>query len=182
MDLKDMLKGSMKGQAVMEYLVTYGLALFVILIVLAILVAVVLPQLKAPESCQFSQPGFGCSTKQHVIFSNSSNQNRTTAILQLDNQQGRDIYLKGVICSSEPAGNINRASFRSEDLINVPMAAGATTNMQLICMNAERTPSVLAIGSSYKGSIAVLYNYQEEVSGAPERIATATISGAVQQG
>jgi hypothetical protein len=52
------LKGQRKGQAVMEYLITYGLALFVILIVLAILVAVVLPQLKAPESCQFSQPGF----------------------------------------------------------------------------------------------------------------------------
>lgn len=182
MDLKGMLKGSLRGQAVMEYLITYGLALFVILIVLAILVAVVLPQLKAPESCQFSQPGFSCSSKQHVVFSNSTNQNRTTLIVQLDNQQGRDILLKGVLCSSEPAGNINRASFASEDLVSQAMAAGSSTSMQRVCVNGVRTPVALAVGSSFKGSIAVLYNYADEVTGAPERIATGSVSGNVQQG
>src|SRR5271157_5545631 len=117
--LKKGLKGNKRGQAVMEYLITYGLALFVILIVLAILVAVVLPQLKAPESCQFSQPGFSCSTKQEVIVS-SSTDNTVTAIIQLDNQQGRDIELLGVACTGLAPGNVDTGVFYQNAYVYAP--------------------------------------------------------------
>lgn len=186
MDLEKMmegLKGSMKGQAVMEYLITYGLALFVILIVLAILVAVVLPQLKAPESCQFTQPGFGCSTKQHVIVSDTANNNAVTAIVQLDNQQGRGINLYGVLCSGDVAGNINTGTFTASAYVDhtvTSMNAGASTPLTLKCVGLTGQQASLAPGSTFKGSIAVLYSYQDEVAGAPHRLAVATITGTAQ--
>ncbi len=189
MDLEKMmdgLKGNMRGQAVMEYLITYGLALFVILIVLAILVAVVLPQLKAPESCQFTQPGFGCSTKQHVIVSDTANNNAVTAIVQLDNQQGRGINLYGVLCSSDVAGNINSGTFTTAgsyvDTTVTAMNAGASTPLTLKCVGLDGQRVSLAPGSTFKGSIAVLYGYQDEVlaPGVPHRLAVATITGSAQ--
>ncbi len=185
MDFMNALKGSAKGQAVMEYLITYGLALFVILIVLAILVAVVLPQLKAPENCQFSQPGFGCSTKKHVIVSDTANDNVVTAIIQLDNQQGREIDIHGVLCSSDVPGNINAATFTSAnsfvDTSVGSMNTGASTPVTLDCVEPDGENQVsLAPGATFKGSIAVLYGYQDEVAGAPQRLAIATITGTAQ--
>lgn len=185
MDLMNVLKGSAKGQAVMEYLITYGLALFVILIVLAILVAVVLPQLKAPENCQFSQPGFSCSTKKHVIVSDTANNNLVTAIVQLDNQQDKGINIYGVLCSSDVPGNINTATFTSAgsfvDTSVTSMNAGASTPVTLNCVEPAGQQQVsLAPGATFKGSIAVLYGFQDEVTGAPARLAIATITGTAQ--
>ena len=183
------LKGHGKGQAVMEYLITYGLALFVILIVLAILVAVVLPQLKAPESCQFSQPGFSCSTKQDVIFENLSQAtgtNETSVIIQLDNQQGRDITVKGVACSAKPPGNLvnSDVSGRLPDTPALPitMNAGSSSEFTLECSNANGEQVAMSPGASFSGSIGVLYNYVDEVQGAPERLAVATLTGTIQSG
>jgi hypothetical protein len=191
MDLEKMtkiLKGQMKGQAVMEYLITYGLALFVILIVLAILVAVVLPQLKAPDTCQFSQPGFGCSTKQHVIVSEAGT-TQVSAIIQLDNQQSRDIVLNGMLCSGDTAGNIVKdwiyAGPNYPDTYGISMPAGSSKPFTLNCRKNDipgGSSVMLAPGSSFKGSIALLYNYADEVGGAPERMAVATITGTVQAG
>ncbi len=178
----------MKGQAVMEYLITYGLALFVILIVLAILVAVVLPQLKAPESCQFSQPGFGCSSKAHAIYSVERANNAVNAAVQLDNQQGRDITLSYILCTDEVAGNLNSAAVTgnsgavqlSEAEGN--MAAGSNKEFALRCADSDGNPIPMSAGSSFRGSIAVVYKYNNEVGGAPPRLAVATITGAVQAG
>jgi len=191
MDLEKMmkgLKGQKKGQAVMEYLITYGLALFVILIVLAILVAVVLPQLKAPETCQFSQPGFGCSTKQHVIVSDPST-TFISAIIQLDNQQNRDIVVDGVLCSDDPSGNIVKEAVQNGPTyhLGIQMPAGSSRTFNSPCVKNDLAGGSftwlgLAPGSSFRGSFTVLYNYADEVVGAPERIATATLVGNVQAG
>ena len=55
-----------RGRAAMEYLMTYGWAILVIVIVITIL-AFYLPQLiKTPEGCLFSQPGFSCSDQNQV--------------------------------------------------------------------------------------------------------------------
>ena len=176
--IEEIVKGHRKGQAVMEYLITYGLALFVILIVLAILVAVVLPTLKAPESCQFTQPGFGCSSKQHALVADGSNNIRV--LLVLDNEQGRAITLSGILCSNEPPGNIRKLDVPALPGGNISMAAGASQNFTTNCLTQGVTPVVLSSGSSFKGSVAVTYNFQDEVAGAPARLAVATLSGTVQ--
>ena len=53
----------------MEYLITYGLALLVILVVLGILFAVVFPMLKAPADCKFSDTTFSCDQQDRRFWS-----------------------------------------------------------------------------------------------------------------
>lgn len=178
----DMKFGHKKGQAVMEYLITYGLALFVILIVLAILVAVVLPSLQAPETCQFTQPGFGCSTKKHVLVADSGNNVRL--LFQLDNEQGKAVSISGVLCSSDSPANINKAAVPAL-ASNISLAGGQSISFggvgeEVDCVKEDGTDVILAPNSNFKGTLAITYNFDEEVAGAPERLAVATLTGNVQ--
>jgi hypothetical protein len=182
MDNMNKRRGSYKkGQAVMEYLITYGLALFVILVVLAILVAVVLPSLKAPEMCQFNQ-GFTCNQKQHVMVADSDNNVRL--IFQLDNSQGRAVVVKGVLCTDEASANVQKANvplLTSEvSLSSGQSAQFGAVGKEVPCKTADDTNVVLTSGSNFKGTLAVVYRFADEVDGAPDRLATATLSGTVQ--
>ncbi len=55
----DGLLHGMKGQAAMEYLMTYGWALLVIVIVIAILL--IINPFSAPQGCRFDDLAFSCS-------------------------------------------------------------------------------------------------------------------------
>lgn len=189
--MKDLIKsgGFKKGQAVMEYLITYGLALFVILIVLAILVAVVLPSLQAPETCQFTQPGFGCSTKKHVLVADSSNNVRV--LFQLDNQQGKSVEILDVMCSSAGPANVRKSDVDSADpsAFVEQMAAGTSRSFggsasdlteEIPCYDEQGNQLTLTAGSAFKGSLAVVYRFTEDVPSAPTRLAVATVTGNVQ--
>jgi hypothetical protein len=172
-----------RGQAVMEYLITYGLALFVILIVLAILVAVVLPNLRAPETCQFTQPGFSCNQKQHAIIADTNNDVRL--VFQLDNTQGKSVIVKGVICSTEAPGNIKKDDIETM-LTTQQLAAGestifgATVGNELECVGSDGTTTVqLAPNSNFQGSIGILYTFPDDISGI-DRLAVASVAGVVQ--
>lgn len=189
--MKDLIKsgGYKKGQAVMEYLITYGLALFVILIVLAILVAVVLPSLQAPETCQFTQPGFGCSAKKHVLVADSSNNVRI--LFQLDNQQGKTVDILDVMCTSAAPGNVRKSDLDPADpsAFVEQMAAGTSRTFggsesdltaEVPCYDEQGTQLTLTAGSSFKGALAVVYKFHEDVPSAPTRLAVATVTGNVQ--
>ena len=182
-----------KGQAIMEYLITYGLALFVILIVLAILVAVVLPSLKAPETCQFTQPGFTCNQKPHVLVADSGN--NVHILFQLDNTQGKSVVLQEVLCTTAPTGNIRKSDVDSNGVTlstPVPMASGESKSLgdavksdikvQVDCKNEDGTSVKLSPNSNFKGTLAVVYSFADDVPGAPPRLATATVTGSVQAG
>jgi len=186
MDVKKMKGGYFKGQAVMEYLITYGLALFVILIVLAILVAVVLPSLKAPETCQFTQPGFTCNQRPHTLVADSSNNVRL--LFQLDNTQGKSVVVQGVICTEAPAGNVRKTDIDAFATPR-PMAAGesmtlggpsADVTSDIECESADGTTVKLAPNSNFRGSLGVLYRFSEDQPDAPDRLAVATVTGSVQ--
>ncbi len=179
---------SFRGQAVMEYLITYGLALFVILIVLAILVAVVLPSLKAPETCQFNQPGFTCNVKPHTLVADTDNNVRL--LFQLDNTQGKSIILKGVLCTVAPAANVRKSDIDTAGFTEKPMAAGESVTIggpsaditnAVDCKEADGTTDVkLAPNSNFRGSLGVLYRFAEDQPDAPDRLAVATLTGTVQ--
>ncbi|MBD3210316.1 hypothetical protein GF318_02955 [Candidatus Micrarchaeota archaeon] len=182
--------GYKKGQAVMEYLITYGLALFVILIVLAILVAVVLPSLRAPETCQFTQPGFTCNQAPHAIVADSAN--NLHLLFQLDNAQGRAVVIEGVTCFNAATGNIRKSDVEANNALSSPqlMAAGQSLTFgspesavtdEISCVNEDGTQTVLSPGSNFRGTLAVTYTFQGDIPGAPERLAVATVTGAVQQ-
>ena len=180
-------KASRKGQAMMEYLITYGFAIFIIVFVLAVLLTVVLPSLKPPENCQFSQPGYSCSTKQHVIVSDPS-LNNVKVIFQLDNQQGKGVEIKNILCSDQPAGNIQKEDVTTNGKAisgtDSDMVPGESTTFTVDCKGADGSVVVLAPNSNFKGTIAILYRFKDEVSGTgvPSRMATATLTGNVQAG
>ncbi len=191
--MEDLIKsgGFRKGQAVMEYLITYGLALFVILIVLAILVAVVLPSLQAPETCQFTQPGFGCSTKKHVLVADSSDNLRM--LFQLDNQHGKSVEIFDVMCTSASPANVRKSDVDAADpsAFGSPlqMSAGSSRSFggsasdvtdEIPCYDEEGSQLTLTPGSSFKGTLAIVYGFKEDVPSAPPRLAVATVTGNVQ--
>jgi hypothetical protein len=189
--MKDLIKsgGYKKGQAVMEYLITYGLALFVILIVLAILVAVVLPSLQAPETCQFTQPGFGCSTKKHVLVADSSDNIRI--LFQLDNQQGKSVEILDVMCTSAAPANVRKSDVDTAEpsAFVEQMAAGTSRTFggsasdlteEVPCYDEQGNRLTLNAGSAFKGTLAVVYKFTEDVPSAPTRLAVATVTGNVQ--
>jgi len=161
----------------MEYLLTYGVALLVILLVLAIIAVLVLPSLTAGENCQFREQGFGCSTKKHVIVADDVT-NNVRVIFQLDNQQGRAVDIKGVVCTNEPPANVQRDQITGG--CTGRLAAGATMECEAGCVDVDANPVTLTPNSNFDGSIGIKYNYQDEVSGAPERMAVATLTGKVQ--
>lgn len=182
------MKGHKKGQAVMEYLITYGLALFVILIVLAILVAVVLPTLQAPETCQFNQPGFGCASRQHVLISDSDDDVRL--LFQLDNQQGESVIVTGVYCTTSPSGDIRKTDVEGKPTaLDLIMPAGSSRSFgssdaditqEIVCNDDANQPIKLAAGSNFKGTLAITYKFSQDVPGAPSRLALATVTGNTQ--
>ena len=55
------MKNKKKGQAAMEYLMTYGWALLVIVIVLALLLIILGGYLQGTPSCVFEEAGFVCN-------------------------------------------------------------------------------------------------------------------------
>ncbi len=186
--------GYRKGQAMMEYLMTYGLALFIIVVVIGILVAVVLPMLNPPDSCNFTQPGFSC--KKVVVADNqSSTAGDTKIVFQLNNEAGRGVSIFKVLCTEAPIGNVQMG------MMSVPpytwsisdpglaIAAGGSKSFgsltasdvkaKIICLKQDNTPVTLAVNSNFKGTLAIEYKYDDDVTGAPHRIATATITGTV---
>ena len=175
--------GSHKGQAMMEYLMTYGLALFVILAVLAILVVVVLPALKPPENCQFLQNGLSCNQKTHRLLTNGA---KVDVVFQLDNQFGRNIVVTRVGCVNKPTASVGAGD--ATVILTSPPTIVAGGNLvfgnppsgatEVECKLADP-----AANSNFKGSVVVMYHYSDEVAtgaGIPERMGVASITGSVQ--
>lgn len=175
---------NLKGQAVMEYLITYGLALFVILIVLAILIAIVLPSLKAPETCQFTQPGFSCNQKPHAVVAGTGNDVRI--VFQLDNTQGKSVEVTRVLCTTAAPGNVRKDVVESEgSQFTLSMASGQSyafgaSGAEIECINEDGTTLKLAPNSNFRGSLGILYKFSEDLPGAPTRLAIATVTSTVQ--
>lgn len=174
-----------KGQAMMEYLMTYGVALVVILIVLAVLVTVVLPTLKPPENCQFSQPGLSCNVKKHAILADATGDLRL--VFQLDNQQNGQIRVVGVRCSNAPAANVQKSQVTPRiTAIAIPQGGSRTLGVtgsavQTVNCYDEQTGAVMQStpNSEFKGSLAIVYTSDGDAAGI-EKLAVATLSGVVQ--
>lgn len=176
--------GNKKGQAVMEYLVTYGLALFVILVVLGILIAVVMPALKPPEECLFTQPGFSCNQKAHILVADSAT-NQVELLFYLTNEQGTSVNITGVLCTTQPSGNVNKSVIQAPPMnaFQMPSGGGQAFNSTnaIACIDENGNPVVLGPNSNFKGTLAIKYLRADDVAlSAPERLAVATVTGTVQ--
>lgn len=171
---------SLKGQAAMEYLMTYGLALFVIVIVLAFL-AFFLPSLiKTPPSCLFSQQGLGCA--KHVIVYNKTS-GVDMVIMSFENNLGQTIKLEKVACTNVGAGEITKELINSIGA-DIPadqqnMNSGTSKKLIVPCKDKNGNPISNGPNTDFKGYVAITYKYADDIEGAPSRVAIATITGQV---
>ncbi len=179
----------------MEYLVTYGLALLVILLVLGILFAVVFPMLKAPADCKFSDPTFSCDQKPQVLVADSNN--NVDMLFQLSNTGGNSVQILDVLCTTEQPANVKISDFKSSlttvDASALALGAGqsmtfggtgstATVTVPVVCYKSDGSKVILTPNSQFQGTLAIEYQNSEEVPGAPPRLATAVVTGSVQAG
>jgi hypothetical protein len=110
-------------------------------------------------------------------------------LFQLDNTQGKSVIVKGVLCTTAAAGNVRKTDVTAFTGGDVPMAAGESKTIggpnaditdEVECENEDGTTAQLAPNSNFRGSLGVLYRFAEDQPDAPDRLAVATVTGAVQ--
>jgi len=166
-----------KGQAAMEYLMTYGWAILVIVIVLAVL-AYFLPKLtKTPEVCQFTQPGFGCSENPALVI-NTSRNGQVYAAFNLQNGKGQAVNVSKVLCTTATLADANKNYATPVPLGQSKVPAGSTRGMVANCVDKNNNAIVLQPNSDFRGVIVIYYNFENDVT-TVERPADAVITGTV---
>lgn len=171
---KNRNKSARRGQAAMEYLMTYGWAILVIVIVLAVL-AYFLPKLtKTPEVCQFTQPGFSCSENPALVLNNG----QVVAQFNLQNGKGQTINVSRVLCTTTTLTEANKTYATAVDLASSNVPAGASARLNATCVDKGGNPISQNPNSDFRGIIVIYYNYQNDVT-TVERPADAVLTGTV---
>jgi hypothetical protein len=170
----------MRGQAAMEYLMTYGWAILVIVIVIAIL-AFFLPS--TPESCRFDQPGFSCSSEpgDFGIIANTSQANEIYVAVNIENGKGKIIKMNSIFCTT--GSLIEAAAFK--DTLALPVdedvPSGVTKQFDVPCYDNDGNVVVKSPGESFLGSLIIYYNFVPDVVKV-NRTAEAKVTGTVIEG
>jgi len=145
----------------MEYLMTYGWALLVIVIVIAILL--IMNPFSAPQSCKFDQISFACDNA--VVTATGS-----YLLMGITNGNNNAINVSGVSCTSSKSstvptnpGNVNTIVARQGTLM-INKTSGIT------CTGAPTT-----VGTDFSGKIWIFYKNTEDGVDYPTRTASANI-------
>ena len=183
-----------KGQTAMEYLMTYGWAILIIMIVVAVLFYLGVFNLGSTISqCTFP-PGFTC-------VSNKLQAGTSKLYLVLGQGTGHPIQVNGVNCTQQTdtnqmssglyvsysnynigsgASSINISSGASAvvaDAMNISGSDYPAVADNIICSQANGLPGDTTIGASYNGIIYI--NYTETDTGLT-RIISGTYSAAFE--
>ena len=158
-----------KGQAAMEYLMTYGWALLVIVIVIAILL--IMNPFASPQTCKFDTVGFACDN----IAVRASDQYLVGSIIN-GNNNAVDIYSVTCLKSSAPQPAAPAAA--SPPVIDTLGRQGAfvfkvgppVTNHTVQCLDASKTA-----GTDFSGKIWVYYKNSGESTDYPYRVTSANL-------
>jgi len=149
------------GQAAMEYLMTYGWALLVIVAVIAILL--VINPFASPQSCKFDQVGFLCSNP--VIATDGK------LYMKVTNANNNAVNITKIICTTNKS--------------NTPPTLGSTSSSVLVRKNDVLEISTLGVvcsggnfaaGSEFSGKVWVFYRNEEDDPSYPLRTASAVIT------
>ena len=139
----------------MEYLMTYGWALLIIIVVMAIFIALIM-MLQAPEMCNFD-PGVGflCNNPMPVIDP-AGNIN-----VRLYNGNPQKVNILGVGCSNDPQSkNVDNSA-------TTTISQGGFADITANCNHNSK--------GNFQGYLIVEYNYEDDVLN-NGRFATATMN------
>lgn len=166
-----------RGQAAMEYLMTYGWALLVIVIVIAVLI-LINPFGAAPQ-CIFTEPGFFCDQPAiPVIGANGELEGAVT------NKMEKSITVYAVRCVSTSAsqsitGSPAGTSVGANEAFNISATSPAVTCEQTTATSGTGSTTATGTfskGAQFRGKLWLFYRYQGDViSGTMYRSASANI-------
>lgn len=162
--------GSMKAQAAMEYLMTYGWAIFIIVLVAGALFYVI-STIKSPESCNFSGTmGFSCSESMPLAYSNNSD-NDIVVDMKIRNQFGKSTTIHKLLCTDAPEGDIKEympdlidgGCYMTPSSDGSNMGAGSSKQYTGIkCCDISGSPISISPGNQLKANVIVWYNYRSD--------------------
>ncbi len=167
----------LKGQAAMEYLMTYGWALLVIVIVIFILLFI--NPLKPPEGCRFDTIGFTCNAP--LVDSNG------TLYLTFTNGNSNNIEIWGLNCTTDrttkpPAFDAAAHTVAIKSLQRQePYELQSATHGGIQCYDAKNAKLQPSAGSDFTGRLWVFYKNEEDGSNYPMRSTSATVTTTVVQ-
>jgi hypothetical protein len=160
----------------MEYLMTYGWAILVIVIVLAVLMF--LNPFKAPETCLFQQPGFSCSEAMPQVYTENG---QTFISMKLFNKFGQNVKIHKVLCTTAAIGDV-QYSWATLPTDTTSIGAGASyTFASIPCVGPSGNQLELNPNSDFKGVVSVWYNFENDPDENIKRQASATLVTTVLQ-
>ncbi|VVC04447.1 Uncharacterised protein [Candidatus Burarchaeum australiense] len=181
-----------KGQAAMEYLMTYGWAILVIVIVLAALLYLGVFNVgsRTPEQCNF-QVGILCTSAKVTT---------TTTSLTLRNGLGQRMNVCSILCDdtrrtsgadylttiATEGGTVLSCTSPPVDAIGSnAVDVGEEKTLQQAnggCIDSSTTPATVAVGGKYRGKVYITYYLAGDTSGDSLRVAEGDLQTTIQVG
>ena len=171
----------LKGQAAMEYLMTYGWALLAIVIVIAALIY--LNPFRAPEICLFQQQGFSCSEPNPQLFVDSSGDLNMN--VRIWNKLGQGVIIEDILCTSAPGGEVDRDD--AQDAGGARISTGGSYTFEgsdvVECMGADGDViDTMGAGNEFRGRLVIWYNYEDDIDMDIQHQAQANVISLVVEG
>ena len=173
----------------MEYLMTYGWALLVIVIVIGILL--VLNPFQSPQGCRFDQLSFTCT--------NAIVQSTGVIYLQVTNGNSNAITVQNVSCvagtapaappfttdytsSSDGSGKFWGSSQLIQPQTSFMLTNDTAMNQTVTCKtsNTEHTDFTGIAGNTFSGKVYIYYKNNEDPDTYPARVAVASVTTKIQ--
>lgn len=166
-----------KGQAAIEYMMTYGWAILVIAIVLVAIYVMIQSPIKV-QQCNI-EPGFLCNDPLPQIHYDETD--KTTRInLKLSNKQARGIEISSIVCTTLSPQEVDKDK-ATENKVNIS-AGGSTIFMNITCTKDKDNSlnAGLIKGQEFRGHFIVWYNYDNDIDKNLKRTVSASVLGTVQ--
>jgi hypothetical protein len=150
----------------MEYLMTYGWALLVIVIVIAILL--IINPFSAPQGCRFEQIGFTCT--------NPAINGTGTLFLSITNGNNNAIRLLNVTCTGDKSAAAPVAG-TGTDLATLQRQGAFQLNStnNIRCTTAAGAQFTGTRGAEFSGKVWLYYRNEEDGADYPVRTVSANI-------
>lgn len=169
------MKNYRKGQAAMEYLMTYGWALLAIVIVIAALIY--LNPFRAPELCLFQQQGFSCSEPNPQLYSDGGDVSMNVRIW---NKLGKTVIVHGVLCTNAQATEV--ALSDASDFSSTIPTGTSEDFFNIDCIDSSGGQVQMQPNQEFRGKMIVWYNYLEDINPDIKHEAQANVISVVVEG
>jgi len=145
-----------KAQVAMEYLITYGWAILIMLVVIGILFYLGVFTPKPPTSCTFATSGFSC-----YAFKIAGN-NTDSLLIDIGQATGHDIRVFRFNCTAQSP--VPSTTYNVYLPVNITIPTGdhrmmnSTPNRYMVCLKSDGANISLSdVGMTYKGKLFIEY-------------------------